>query len=155
KPGGTAYEAGETFRQPRLAAVLREIAAKGTGVLYRGAIAETIVRDAAANGNSLRSADLAEYRVQPRTLAPTQYRWQEVVTGGARSWGSPLHEMLKILNGATIVAGEPTAGEVETIARAIAKALANQPRESAVRPDKTAGQPHDTTHMSVMDAAGN
>jgi len=155
KPDGTAYKAGETFRRPRLAAVLREIAAKGTVVLYRGAIAETIARDAAANGSSLRSADLAEYRVQPGRLARTQYHGHEVVTGGARSWGSPLHEMLKTLNGATIGPGEPTAGEVETIARAIAKALANQPRESAVRPAKTADQPHDTTHMSVMDAAGN
>src|SRR5262249_58653490 len=88
-------------------------------------------------------------------LARTQYHGHEVVTGGARSWGSPLHEMLKTLNGATIGPGEPTADEVEMIARAIAKALANQPRESAVRPAKTAGQPHDTTHLSVMDAAGN
>lgn len=58
-PGGAAPAAGSLFRPPHLAQTLGEIARSGAESFYRGALAATIVRDAAAHGAALNADDLA------------------------------------------------------------------------------------------------
>ncbi len=57
---GKPYRAGEIFRQPRLAATLRRLAAHGPEDFYRGRLARDIVADMRANGGLITARDLAE-----------------------------------------------------------------------------------------------
>ncbi len=61
-PAGRAPAAGETFRNPALAASLAAIAETGGEAFYRGALAREIAADAARHGAALTEADLAEHR---------------------------------------------------------------------------------------------
>jgi gamma-glutamyltranspeptidase/glutathione hydrolase len=61
-PGGRAPAAGETFRNPDLAATLEEIAATTGRSLYNGALAERIGAAAAADGGLLDARDMGDHR---------------------------------------------------------------------------------------------
>ena len=58
-PGGQAPLAGEIFRTPHLAETLREIAATGSESVYRGALAQALVRASQAAGAAWTPEDLA------------------------------------------------------------------------------------------------
>jgi len=60
-PGGRAPKAGETFRNPALAATLEAIAESHGEAFYRGALAEKIAEAARANGAALDEADMAAH----------------------------------------------------------------------------------------------
>jgi gamma-glutamyltranspeptidase/glutathione hydrolase len=60
--GGRAPREGETFRNPALAQVLRQIASGGPDAFYRGAIAERIVSAVRAAGGAMTTEDLARHR---------------------------------------------------------------------------------------------
>jgi len=66
-PGGDAPAIGTLFRQPRLAATLRRLAASGLDDFYRGELARAIAADLAAAGSPLALADLERHRAQWRT----------------------------------------------------------------------------------------
>lgn len=66
-PGGEVPPAGALFRQPRLAATLRHLAARGLDDFYRGELARAIAADLAAAGSPLALADLERHRAQWRT----------------------------------------------------------------------------------------
>jgi gamma-glutamyltranspeptidase/glutathione hydrolase len=66
-PGGRAPAAGEVFTQPRLAATLRQLAARGLDDFYRGELARAIAADLAAVGSPLALSDLQQHRAQWRT----------------------------------------------------------------------------------------
>ena len=66
-PGGDAPETGQIFRQPRLAATLRHLAAKGLDDFYRGELARAIAADLARAGSPLTLADLERHHAQWRT----------------------------------------------------------------------------------------
>lgn len=53
---------GEMFRQPRLAATLKKLAADGFETFYRGPLADTIAADLARAGSPITAADLAAHR---------------------------------------------------------------------------------------------
>ena len=63
KPDGSPYEEGELFVQPELGNTLRQIAEGGADAFYKGAIAERIAEDHAANGGFITKRDLADYRI--------------------------------------------------------------------------------------------
>ncbi len=192
KPDGSAYGPGEMYRNPRLAKALRQIAADGPKVFYRGKIAREIVRDVTANGGYLREKDLSSYRALPAAINRTRYRGYEIVAVGRRAWGGTLVEMLNILEQFSFGKGEPSSEETEVIARTIAQSI--EDRLAVMRPSregtaaisaevistrefarqraeqirsllgksapslgapKVHPEPHDTTHLSVMDAEGN
>lgn len=67
-PDGTPLQAGETLRQPQLAATLETIAADGPRAFYDGAIATAIADAVQAAGGVLTRRDLAAYR--PRWRRP-------------------------------------------------------------------------------------
>jgi gamma-glutamyltranspeptidase/glutathione hydrolase len=70
-----ALRAGETFRQPELAATLRRIAAQGPDGFYRGETARLIVAEMHRGNGILSAADLAQY--QPVWREPLQGQWQD------------------------------------------------------------------------------
>ncbi len=79
-PDGTPLAAGQTLRNPALAAVLRAVATQGADVFYRGEIARDIVarvRGHARNPGLLTEADLAGYRaIEREPLCFTHLRWR-------------------------------------------------------------------------------
>ncbi|MBT6276955.1 MAG: gamma-glutamyltransferase, partial [Chromatiales bacterium] len=61
---GKPYQAGQLYRNERLAETLRAIAADGTETFYRGALATKIAADLSAAGSPVTAADLAAHTAQ-------------------------------------------------------------------------------------------
>lgn len=128
RPDGSAYAQGETFRNPRLARLLRALAQAGPNGFYRGPVAKTLADDVANKGGYIRRSDLETYRPQPATIVRTGYRGYEIVTLGRHAWGNTLVEMLNILSHFELRRGEPPPEEVELLVRVIAQALEDRPQ---------------------------
>ena len=76
KPDGTALEAGELLKNPALADVLRQIAARGASAMHEGAIAKamvTKVQGHPSNPGKLAMSDLASYQVKKREPICSDY----------------------------------------------------------------------------------
>ena len=80
KPDGTAWAAGDTWKQPALAKTLETIAESGPAAFYEGAIATAMVDEVKKAGGIWTSADLAGYRAKWREPVRFTYRGHEVVT---------------------------------------------------------------------------
>ena len=63
KSDGSAYKAGETFRQPALASTLKAVAAQGTDYVYKGPWAKKLVAAVEADGGKMTLEDLSAYDV--------------------------------------------------------------------------------------------
>ncbi|MGP3689287.1 gamma-glutamyltransferase [Streptomyces sp. IBSNAI002] len=110
-PGGALPVVGSTFKNPDLAATYAELARKGTGALYRGPIAEDIVRavrkppvDPAATRNvrsgDLTAADLRAYGTKRQDPTRVGYRGLDVYSmAPSSSGGTTVGEALNMLEG--------------------------------------------------------
>jgi gamma-glutamyltranspeptidase/glutathione hydrolase len=192
-PDGTAFAAGEKFRQPDLAWSLSQIASGGADAFYRGPIAERLVAGMESNGGLITAADLAAYEPVEREPVRGTYRgWEVVSMGPPSSGGTTLVSMLNILENFEVAALEPTGAPlahllVESMrqsymdratylgdadfydvpvdwltAKARAAELAAAIPANAARRSAdlgaailTAPESPETTHYSVVDAAGN
>ena len=95
---GKYYEAGEIFRQPELAATLREIAEHGPDAFYRGPIARQIAACMEKNHGLITLADLAGYQARMRPPLTGHFRGYTILTAPPPSSGGVgLLEMLNIL----------------------------------------------------------
>ena len=129
-PDGTAPAPGQRWRNPALAAVLKQIAADGPDALYRGPLARAIADAATAAGGSVHLDDLAGHRsegVEPLRVSLGEHELitvpppcQGAVTALAAEW---VHD--RGLLGATgeAVGAEAAAAMVEALDRAFAVAL--------------------------------
>jgi gamma-glutamyltranspeptidase/glutathione hydrolase len=73
-PNGVPLQAGETLRNPALAAMLETLAGRNSvDSFYRGDIAQVIAGEFKQNGGLVTAADLAAYRV--REVAPLELTW--------------------------------------------------------------------------------
>jgi gamma-glutamyltranspeptidase/glutathione hydrolase len=127
------------------------LAAAGRRDFYEGELAERLIADLAAAGTVLARDDLAGYRAQ--VVAPL-----EVERAGARihllpglNAGPTFADALSRLP--AIGAGSPGAGAYAGYAEALAAAIARRLEEMGHDGD-SAGQ-GSTTHISVIDGAGN
>lgn len=137
KADGSAYKAGEVFVQARLARVLRRIAAAGVDVFYRGDIANEISRDSKRNGGFIRRTDLNGYRAQAGVVVRTNYRGFQIAAAGGRAWGDTLVEMLNTLEHFEMKSEQPSAEQVEVVARVVAQAFDDRPQEiGTLKPKK-------------------
>ena len=98
---GAPLKAGTTFRNDKLAATLRLIAAKGADAFYKGPIAARIVKTvstADANPTALTLADLAAYKAEVRAPVCGTYRQYKICgMGPPSSGGTGVLAMLKQL----------------------------------------------------------
>jgi gamma-glutamyltranspeptidase / glutathione hydrolase len=152
KPDGSTWKAGERFRQPVLARLLRRLADSGVAVLYHGAVAETIAHDMAGHGGYVTAADLAGYRAQDGMIVHTDYRGYDVASAGGRAWGNTLAEMLGILSHFELRNGPPDAREVELLARVIAQSLEDRPQQLGTLKPKADGLPLETLSSPAFAA---
>ncbi|MGW0365764.1 gamma-glutamyltransferase [Streptomyces sp. NPDC002990] len=108
-PGGALPVVGSTFKNPDLAATYAELARKGTGALYRGPIAEDIVRtvrtppvDPAATRivrpGDMTTGDLRAYETKWQAPTRVGYRGLDVYSmAPSSSGGTTVGEALNIL----------------------------------------------------------
>ena len=163
--------AGEHLANPMLADALEAIAIEGADLFYRGEVAASLVADLASGGH-LEADALAGYRVEKREPLSFEYRGARVLTNpppssggaligfgldllrahdpGAGAFGSAAHlGLLAAVMEATSAAR--IEHSIESLASLDAASVARWRDEVAGRMRAFRG----TTHVSVIDAAGN
>jgi len=96
---GTLPKAGETLRQPELAATLRLIAKGGAPAFYEGPIARKIVDASYKEGGMLSMDDFQRYTVQEQTPIHCAYRGYQIVSAPPPSSGGvTLCEILNVVS---------------------------------------------------------
>lgn len=99
---GKQYKAGDTFRQPELAATLERIAKKGPSDFYQGETAQMLVQDMAAMGGLITLEDLAKYQPKIREAIRANYnldghKWEVLSAPPPSSGGVAVVEALNML----------------------------------------------------------
>ncbi|MEM8547880.1 MAG: gamma-glutamyltransferase [Pseudomonadota bacterium] len=98
KSDGSAYVAGDRWRQPALARTLRLIAENGPDGFYKGDVADLIVDFMEETGGLITHADLENYTVAEREPVVGEYRGYEIVSMPPPSSGGVLLvQMLNVL----------------------------------------------------------
>ena len=173
---GKLVQAGERSTNPMLADALEAIALEGADLFYRGEIAASIVADMAAGGR-LDAEDLAGYRVETREPLSIDYRGVRMLTNPPPSSGGTLIGFgLDLLGAHGADRGRFAAGrfggaahlgrlaavmEATAAARiehSIAALAALDPASVKRWREQVAWRMRafrGTTHVSVIDAAGN
>jgi gamma-glutamyltranspeptidase/glutathione hydrolase len=144
--------AGERLANPDLADTLRGIAAGGAEAFYRGAIAQRIAEDMAANGGLITVEDLAGYRAVEREPLRATFRGHAVYGAPPPvASGAALLEGLQILDHYS----PPTPGRYDRQADVLHHAIeAWKAREPATRIADPAIWPVDLgEHLSRAHAA--
>jgi len=129
KPDGTAWRAGERFRQPALARFLRRVAGDGARTLHEGDVAGEIARQITEEGGCVSEKNLAAYQALQGARAEGEYRNWRFVTTGAQAWGHTLVEMLHIADRFGFSASDWSPEETETLALSVLVALNDRPHE--------------------------
>lgn len=176
---GQLLRAGDTLRMSEFADTLQQIVEQGAAVFYEGAIAQQIDRDSRAAGGYLTLADLQQYRVIERQPLSLSYRNSTFLTNPPPSSGGTLIGFaLKLLEQLDL--SQTACGSAAHLAKlSQVMALTNTARRDGFDanlydPQVAAAflrqahlQPYQealksrvnrlgsTTHVSVIDAAGN
>jgi gamma-glutamyltranspeptidase/glutathione hydrolase len=122
---GNFYQAGDTFKQPMLAATLTRIAKDPTD-FYKGAMAQQIAAFEQTGGGLITAADLAAYEVKDREPLLGHYRGYSIITAPPPSSGGiVLLEILNILSGYNLpqLGADRSAAQVHTITEAFRRAF--------------------------------
>jgi gamma-glutamyltranspeptidase/glutathione hydrolase len=169
-PRGRVLEAGDTMRNPDLAAFLDEVGRDAVGGFGAAGIAAAVESAMDSGGGLMTSADLAEYRVVERLPLRVDYRGGVVRTNPPPSFGGTI-----VATGLERLAAQPPLdGSPESFVRLAAVLVelteGHGPEEGSLGP---AGRPAEgpeaaegpstvpprsvrgTTHVSVIDAEGN
>ncbi len=101
---GKMYRAGDTLRQPDLAATLKRIAKNGPAEFYQGETAKMLASDMAAMGGLITLEDLAKYQPKIREVLHATYkldahRWEVFSAPPPSSGGVAVIEALNMLEG--------------------------------------------------------
>src|SRR4029077_10619895 len=171
---GRLYEIGELMVQADLAHTLERLAVGGPDAFYRGEIADAIAADFAANGGFITKDDLESYEVNVTEPIRGTYRGNRVAAAGPPAGGLTLLQMLNFLEGYDVRAhGWPSTEAARLLVEAMAWAVADRelhvadPRfvevptgaladkEYAARAREVVHDRADTTHVCVVDDAGN
>ncbi len=95
---GDPLQAGDTLKNPDLAWVLEQIAAKGADGFYKGEVATKWVNDLHAKGNAMKLSDLARYFAPEREPVSGTYRNYTIYSGAPPvSGGAELVARLNLL----------------------------------------------------------
>jgi gamma-glutamyltranspeptidase/glutathione hydrolase len=125
---GTAYEEGETLKQPDLARTLERIAAQGPAGFYEGETALALEKEMLAHGGLITRQDLKNYKAIRRTPIRGTYRGYDVISmPPASSGGVALVEMLNILEGYDLAKlGAGSAGAVHLMTESMKRAYSDR-----------------------------
>lgn len=128
KNGTDFYEPGEIWRQPDLAATLKEIKKHGRDGFYKGKVAGKLAAFMKANGGLITEEDLIQYEAIERKPLTGTYRGYTVYTmPPPSSGGVALLEMLSILEGYNLDSlGYKSADYIHVVTEAMRRAFADR-----------------------------
>lgn len=163
------FAAGDTFRQPYLAACLRRLAGEGIDDFYRGAIARAIDRDMVRHDGLLRLADLQALPAPvERDPLVGGYGGLATMTAPAPGGGPHLLHALRALEGPRVAVGDDDDRWYLAVAHAVREAFESREREHSRSGDSRTpdtnraagvGAPGErggeTTHLCAADGDGN
>src|SRR4051794_33535048 len=180
---GERLVAGDTLRQGDLATTLELIARDGAGTLYGGELGRALVEHVHAHGGAITAADLADYRVIRRRPVRADSRGHEVESNPPPSSGGVLIayglRLLYVLGEAGAAGSADAVARLAEVMREQTRARADgfgaalyrgglarrllsadalaaaTTRIRADEPGRAETAPRGTTHISVVDAAGN
>jgi gamma-glutamyltranspeptidase/glutathione hydrolase len=108
--GGYGYKAGETLKQPELAATLERIAAGGAAGFYEGETATKIAQQMAAHGGLITLEDLKSYKaVERKPLEGDYHGYHLILPPPPSAGGIGVLQMLGMLEGTKYAAAGPDA----------------------------------------------
>ena len=84
---GKPLSGGDTIKNPDLAWVLEQIAAKGADGFYKGEVARRLVEDLRGKGNAIRLTDMSRYFAAEREPVSTTYRGHTVFSSAPPAGG--------------------------------------------------------------------
>lgn len=134
RPNGSGYQPGDLYRQPELAKTLRDIAADGSDVFYRGRIAQRIAEDMAAHGGLVTLDDLAQYEAQPGQVVRGTYRGHTITGSFWPASGATVIQSLQTLE-RLAPSRTPDAAWIANITRAMRLAVGDRPAGADAGPD--------------------
>src|SRR5262245_32012094 len=103
KANGELYKAGDLFKQPQLAATLRNVAAQRTDYIYQGEWAKKFVAAVQSEGGKITLADMKAYRAIWSEPVQTSYHGYQVYSlGRPSSGGVNTIEALNLLEAADL-----------------------------------------------------
>lgn len=159
-PGGFPPAGAWSGPAPRLAlgrlcATLERLRDAGPEDFYRGEVGAALAADAHALGGRLRRDDLAGYRATVHEAGRVRYRDATVHYAPGLTAGPSLHRALDLLGErlAPAPGARPDAGAYRSFAGALARCYAERLETMGDVDDARA--PGCTTHLGVVDAAGN
>lgn len=168
-PGGAPLAVGATLVQPELARTLNLIADQGPDAFYRGPIASAIVDEEQHGHGLITEEDLAAYRARWREPIRGTYRGYSLVTmPPSSSGGVTIIETLNILETYPALPPYGTTAYARRLGDAFKRAFTD--RNNRLGDPEFVQNPVDqltskqyaravrdteTTHYSVVDAAGN
>ena len=128
KPDGSFYEPGDLFKQPDMAATLRNIAAEGPDGFYKGAVAEKIAASVKEAGGSMTAEDLAGYTAVIREPVSGSYRGHEILSmPPPSSGGTHIIQILNVLEDYPLgFLGHNSSDTIHLMAEAMKRAYADR-----------------------------
>ncbi|WP_100640382.1 gamma-glutamyltransferase [Marinobacter salexigens] len=128
KEDGSAWQAGERFRQPELADTLQRIADDGVKGFYEGETATLIVEEMERHGGLITRQDLENYQPAVRTPVHGNYRGYDIYSmSPPSSGGAHIVQILNVLEGYPISElGHNSADTIHYMAEAMKLAYADR-----------------------------
>jgi gamma-glutamyltranspeptidase/glutathione hydrolase len=165
-PGGAPPAVGSVLAQPELARTLSLIADQGPDAFYKGSIATAIVDEEQRGHGLITEQDLAGYRTRWRDPIHGTYRGYSLLTmPPSSSGGVTMVETLNILEAQGVLPPYGSAAYARRLGDALHRAFNDRNNrlgdpEFVQNPvdqltSKAYARSHETTHYSVVDAAGN
>ena len=159
-PGDKAPETGEIFRNPDIAKALTLIANEGESAIYRGTIAQAILKTSDAFEGTMTAEDLAEYSAEWVEPISTTYRDWTVYELPPNGDGMAALEMLNIMEQFKPAADGPhSAAELHTrieamkLAYADVKAYDGDPRFGEIPVKKLLSKQYAAQRAALIDPA--
>jgi gamma-glutamyltranspeptidase/glutathione hydrolase len=110
-PGGRAPRVGEIFKNPEMGRALRVIAEKGRDALYKGEIADAILKTSRSLGGTMTAEDLSTFSAEWVEPISSEYRGWRVYELPPNSQGIAALEMLNIMETLPPGKGSPYAAD--------------------------------------------
>jgi gamma-glutamyltranspeptidase/glutathione hydrolase len=128
--GGKMWKAGDTLKQPELAATLKRIAKNGAAEFYRGETAKMLADEMAKNGGLITLEDLANYKVKVREVLHAKYEsgghnWEVLSAPPPSSGGVAVIEALNMLQSVPLK-GWDDAQSVHMVAETMRRVFADR-----------------------------
>jgi gamma-glutamyltranspeptidase len=150
---------GEVWKLPEMARAFELIAAQGAATVYKGAIAQSILKTSRRLGGSMSAADLADYQSEWVEPISTKYRGWDVYELPPNSQGMAALSMLNIMERFDIGKWEPLSTdalhykiEAQKLAYADLQRYLGDPRSSGIPIRELISKPYAEKRAQLVDA---